>query len=81
VPGIPRHALCAFEFEATKILDEDVHRYLARAHPGTSEIGGNPEAFKLVRFSPQRAEDKRHAFARLPILNPKDRLPIILKRI
>lgn len=66
VPSIPRRAIRAFEFEGHKIpANTSIGISPAFTHY-MPEIWDNPEAFEPDRFSPQRAEDKKHAFAWVP---------------
>ena len=66
VPSIPRRALRTFEFQGhtipantSVVVSPSFTHYMP-------EIWANPEAFEPDRFSPQRAEDKQHAFAWVP---------------
>jgi len=66
VPNIPRRAIRSFEFNGYTIpantnigISPSFTHYM-------SEIWENPHAFEPDRFSPQRAEDKKHPFAWVP---------------
>ncbi len=66
VPSIPRRAINAFEFQGHRIPANTIVGISPMFTHHMPEIWENPEAFEPDRFSPQRAEDKKHAFAWVP---------------
>ena len=66
VPSMPRRSIRAFEFQGYTIPANTAIGISPSFTHHMAEIWGNPEAFEPDRFSPQRAEDKQHAFAWVP---------------
>jgi len=66
VASIPRRAIRSFEFEGYKIPANTSVSISPSFTHYMPEIWTNPYEFEPDRFSPQRAEDKKHAFAWVP---------------